>query len=59
MAELTSKYYRVRAHATNEEQVFDTLKDAREFCNQTMVTFNDETMVFDIVLITEMTTIYP
>lgn len=54
----TSIYWRVRVHATQEEEIFDTLPDAQAWAKKVTYTFNDRTMKFDIIEVIEKTQIY-
>lgn len=51
--EMISRYWRVRVEATCEEQVFDTLHDAREFAARVRHTFSDPTMMITAIRVTE------
>lgn len=53
-----SKWWRVRVHATQEEEIFDTKNEAKWWADKVAHTFNDRTMQFDIIEVTERTEIY-
>ena len=53
-----STWIRVRVHDTKEEKIFDTEQEARKWADLVAYTFDDRTMLFDIINVTECTTIY-
>ncbi len=55
---ITSKYWRVRVWNTNEEKDFENERLAKEWADRVAYTFNDRTMKFDLIEITEKTRIY-
>ena len=55
---VTSIWWRVRVHATQEEKIFDTANEAKRWADKVAYTFGDRTMQFDIVKIIETTEIY-
>ena len=54
----SSRWFRVRVHATEEEKIFDTSPESVEWCREVRETFQDYEMSFDIVEVTEKTRIY-
>ncbi len=55
---MKSKWYRVRVHATQDEEVFDNKILAVAWADKVAHTFNDRTMKFDIIKVTEETETY-
>lgn len=55
---VTSHYWRVRVHATQEEQIFSQEAKAKSWCHKVAHTFNDKMMTFDVIEVTELTEIY-
>ncbi len=52
-----SRWYRVRVHATNEEKIFDSRNDAIIWADLVCRTFDDPTLLFDIIEVIEITEI--
>jgi len=55
---ITSKWWRVRVHATQEEKIFCCRREAVNWADLVAHTFDDRTMKFDIIEIIEKTEIY-
>lgn len=56
--EKTSLWWRVRVHATNEEQIFDDKTQAKAWAAKVAFTFHDFTMKFDIIEVLEKTEVF-